>query len=37
MTAGDATGGRYETVPAGDRTRDILIYLHEAGVGSVEV
>ena len=37
MTAGDATGGHYEAYLAGDRTRDVLIYLHEAGVGSVEV
>ncbi len=31
-----STGDRYESFLAGDRPDDVLIYLHEGGVGSVD-
>ena len=35
MTAGD-TAACYESFLAGDRPDDVLVYLHEGGIGSVE-
>ena len=35
MSSGGDTAARYESFLAGDRPDDVLVYLHEGGVGSV--